>query len=81
MYAGASTNALFVDDLELSHTIPLDPTLYPSEPGVQLLEESPGLCPVQQNYNHGIWVQIERQTTDICHGHAVHRSLLTCTCR
>ena len=53
---------LFADDLEFSCAIPLDPTLYPSEPGVQLLEESPGSCPVQHNHNRsvrksGLWLQ------------------------
>jgi hypothetical protein len=42
---------LFVNDLELAHTLALDLTLDPGEPGVQLFEEGPLSYPVQHNHD------------------------------
>ena len=37
---------LFADDLELARAVTLDPILDPGQPGVKLIEEGPGSCPV-----------------------------------
>ena len=46
---------LFADDLELPRAGSLDTTLYPSGPGVRLLEGSQGSYPLQHNHNLGLW--------------------------
>ena len=46
---------LFADDLKLSRAAFLDPALYPSKPIARLLEENPGLYPLQHNHNRGLW--------------------------
>jgi hypothetical protein len=46
---------LFTGDFKLARAVALDPMLDPGEPGVQLLEERLGLCPVQHDHNGGVW--------------------------
>ena len=46
---------LFADDLELARAVALDPILDPGQPGVKLIEEGPGSCPVQYDHNGGMW--------------------------
>lgn len=45
---------LFTDDLELAHTVALDPTFDLSEPDVQPVEKGPRSCPVQHDQS-GVW--------------------------
>ena len=42
------------DDLELTRTVALDPTLNQSEPSVELFEECPRSCPVQHDHDGGM---------------------------
>ena len=45
---------LFTDDRKLPRAVSFDPTLDPSEPGVQLLEDGSGLRPFQHYDNSGM---------------------------
>ena len=46
---------LLADDLELARAIILDPRFDPSEPGAQLFMEGSWSCPIQHDYDGGMW--------------------------